>query len=121
MFIGELSLDGTLRHVRGVLSLAYLAKEQSITQFYVPECDAPEAALIDGIEVIPVPTLGHLVEHLFQLNTIPPFDRTTLVPEPESRLEKLVDFQDIKGQEHVKRAMEIWPQGLYHVGATWSG
>lgn len=115
MFIGELSLDGTLRHVRGVLPLAYLAKEQGIAQLYVPECDAPEAALIDGIKIIPVSTLGHLVEHLFLLNIIPPFDRTALAAEPEQQTERLVDFRDIKGQEYVKRAMEIVAAGAHHV------
>ena len=115
LYIGELSLDGTLRHVRGALSLAYLAKEQGISKIYLPECDAPEAALMDGIDIIPVPTLGHLVEHIFQLNVIPPFDRTTLKVAPEQQLERLVDFQDIKGQEYIKRAMEIVAAGGHHV------
>lgn len=115
MFIGELSLDGTLRHVRGALSLAYLAKENGMTTLYVPACDAAEASLLDGIDVIPVPTLGHLVEHLFQLNIIPPVDRSTLTRPPESASEKIVDFQDIKGQEYVKRAMEIAAAGGHHL------
>src|SRR5260221_6162900 len=54
LFIGELSLDGTLRHVRGILSLTYLAQEQGFTKIYVPEADALEAALVEGIDVIPV-------------------------------------------------------------------
>src|SRR5258707_9174433 len=81
-FVGELSLDGSLRHVRGVLSFAYLTRELGYTTLYVPECDAHEAALVDGIDVIPVPTLGHLVEHIFQLNLIPPLDRTQLILAP---------------------------------------
>jgi magnesium chelatase family protein len=115
LYIGELSLDGTLRHVRGALSLAYLAREQGISKIFLPECDAPEAALMDGIDIIPVPTLGHLVEHVFQLNIIPPFDRTTLKVSPDQQLERLVDFQDIKGQEYIKRAMEIVAAGGHHV------
>src|SRR5258706_11301339 len=59
LFVGELSLDGTLRHARGVLALAQLARQMDCHTLYVPECDAPEAALIDGIDVIPVQTLGH--------------------------------------------------------------
>jgi magnesium chelatase family protein len=114
LFIGELSLDGTLRHIRGALSLAYLAKEQGFTRIFLPECDAAEAALMDGIDVIPVPTLGHLIEHIFQLNVIPPFDRSTLKVPPEQQLERLVDFQDIKGQEYIKRAMEIVAAGGHH-------
>lgn len=114
LFIGELSLDGTLRHVRGSLSYAYLARELGLSKLYLPECDAQEAALVEGIDVIPVPTLGHLVEHIFQLNVIPPLDRTqinlTTTPPPE----RLVDFSDIKGQEYVKRAMEIVAAGGHH-------
>ena len=51
LFIGELSLDRTLRHIRGALSLAYLAKEQGLSKHYLPETDAAEAALIDGIDI----------------------------------------------------------------------
>src|SRR5260221_3458698 len=115
LFIGELSLDGTVRHVRGALSLAYLAKEQGISTLYLPESDAAEAALIDGIDIIPVPTLGHLVEHVFQMNVIPPFDRSVLKAAPTPQLERLVDFSAIKGQEYVKRAMEIVAAGSHHV------
>src|SRR5258708_4513601 len=115
LFIGELSLDGTVRHVRGALSLAYLAKEQGISTLYLPESDAAEAALIDGIDIIPVPTLGHLVEHVFQLNIIPPFDRTTLKSSTDQTPERLVDFQAIKVQEYIKRAMEIVAAARRHV------
>lgn len=114
MFIGELSLDGTLRHARGILPLAYLAKEMGCTTFYVPECDAAEAALVDGIDVIPVPTLGHLVEHIFQLNLIPPFDRRALAQPAEQPLERVVDYSAVKGQEYVKRAMEVVAAGGHH-------
>ncbi len=115
LFIGELSLDGTVRHVRGALSLAYLAKEHGISKLYLPESDAAEAALIEGIDIIPVPTLGHLVEHVFQLNVIPPFDRVMLKSSVDQSLERLVDFQNIKGQEYIKRAMEIVAAGGHHV------
>src|SRR5258708_31861521 len=114
LFVGELSLDGTLRHVRGVLSFAYLTRELGFHTLYVPECDAPEAALVDGIDVIPVPTLGHLVEHLFQLNVIPPLDRTQIKLAPEPRTDRLVDFSAIKDQHYVKRAMEIVAAGGHH-------
>ncbi|MBE7511487.1 MAG: YifB family Mg chelatase-like AAA ATPase [Anaerolineales bacterium] len=114
LFIGELSLDGTLRHVRGALSYAYLARDLGLSRLYLPECDALEAALVDGIDVIPVPTLGHLVEHIFQLNVIPPLDRTQINLTPTQPPERLVDFSDIKGQEYIKRAMEIVAAGGHH-------
>ncbi len=114
LFIGELSLDGTLRHVRGALSYAYLTKELGYHTLYLPECDAQEAALVEGIDVIPVPTLGHLVEHIFQLNLIPPLDRSQINLTATQAPERLVDFSDIKGQEYVKRAMEIVAAGGHH-------
>src|SRR5512135_2890449 len=64
LFIGDLSLDGTVRHVRGVLPMAVVAQEQGFKRVFVPESDAAEAALIPDIEVIPVPTLEVLFNHL---------------------------------------------------------
>src|SRR5205823_256126 len=114
VFVGELSLDGSVRHVRGVLSFAYMTKSLGYRTLYVPECDAPEAALVDGIDVIPVPTLGHLVEHVFKLNVIAPIDHAQIPTAPEQVKERIVDFSMIKGQEYVKRAMEIVAAGGHH-------
>jgi len=114
IFVGELSLDGTLRHVRGVMSFAYMTRELGYSKLYVPECDAPEAALVDGIDVIPVPSIGHLVEHVFQLNLISPYDRSRIPASSEPALERLVDYSEVKGQEFVKRAMEIVAAGGHH-------
>ena len=63
-FVGELSLDGTLRHTDGILSMVLLARDQSYDTVFVPEVDGAEAALVDGVQVIPVPSLALLIAHL---------------------------------------------------------
>ena len=64
MFLGELSLDGTLRHTNGVLPLVALAKEEGIPTVIVPEADAREASLIEGVKIIPIASLAQLVSYL---------------------------------------------------------
>jgi magnesium chelatase family protein len=70
--VGELSLDGSLRHVRGILPMAALALEEGYTYLLVPAVDAEEAALVEGIEVLPVTSLTALVNHLTEINSIKP-------------------------------------------------
>src|SRR5438876_2206745 len=64
VFLGELSLDGTLRHTPGVLPMVMIARERGARRVYVPAGDAPEAALVDGLEVVAAPTLADLVNQL---------------------------------------------------------
>ena len=73
LYIGELSLDGGVRHVNGILSMASVARDQGITRVYVPAADAPEAALIPGLTVYPVESLGQLAMHLNNLLPIAPY------------------------------------------------
>lgn len=119
LFIGELSLDGSLRHIDGVLPMAHMAQQQGIKTVYLPEIDAPEAALIRGLEVIPVPSMSALVSHLRDFDPIPPFEHSERFDRVED-LPYTVDFADIKGQEHVRRALEVAAAGGHNCLMTGS-
>ncbi|MEA3406956.1 MAG: YifB family Mg chelatase-like AAA ATPase [Chloroflexota bacterium] len=110
LFIGELSLDGSVRHVNGIISMASVAREEGVETLYVPAADAPEAALIPDLAIIPVRSLGQLAMHLNNLKLIEPYveeDDLFAASEPEYA----VDFAEIRGQEHAKRAMEVAAAG----------
>jgi magnesium chelatase family protein len=116
LFVGELSLDGSIRHVKGALPIAHSAYLENYERVFVPAEDAPQASLVNGIEVIPVESLGQLVEHLYGLQPISPYtsDLETLGANG-ALMEGLVDFSEIRGQEHVKRALEIAAAGNHNV------
>jgi magnesium chelatase family protein len=113
IFLGELALDGMIRPVKGVLSMAITARDLGLKGIFLPAENAPEAAVVDGIPIFPVKTLSQVVDALNGIAKVSPV---------QSEINHLfepavfqVDFMDVKGQEHAKRALEIAAAGSHNL------
>jgi len=114
LILGELSLDGSIRPIKGTLSMAVKAKEAKLRGFLLPHDNAPEAAIVEGVDIYPVTNLPEAVEFLNGNRPLTPFkvDPMSLFME-QSKSD--TDFQEVKGQAQVKRALEVAAAGGHNI------
>ena len=113
LILGELALDGLVRPIKGALPITVMAKEMGFKRLFLPAENAAEAAVAGGILVHPVKTLTQLVEALAGVNPIEPVrvDIDAVFQPPKHH----VDFGDVRGQENVKRALEVAAAGGHNL------
>ncbi len=116
IFLGELSLDGSLRHTNGILPMVALALQDGLDTIIVPETDAREASLIDGARITPLASLSQLASYFRGEINIPEYTRSESRDAPPAP--SGVDLAYIKGQEHVKRALEVAAAGGHNLIMT---
>ena len=113
LIIGELSLNGMVRPVKGVLPITICAKEMGLKGVILPFENAAEASVVDGIEIFPIQHLSDAVEFLAGSKNIMPVKKEDNLIDTE--LEWDIDLQDVKGQENAKRALEIAVAGAHNI------
>ncbi|RLB40793.1 MAG: ATP-dependent protease [Deltaproteobacteria bacterium] len=113
IYLGELALDGTLRPVRGVLPTAVSARSLGVGGMFLPLQNAPEAGVVQGLQVYPVRSLAQVVEHLKGLSKIRPLSREINDLARDAAYE--IDFIDVLGQENAKRALQVAAAGGHNL------
>ena len=109
IFVGELSLDGTVEKINGVLPICIEARKLGIKRIILSKKNAKEASVIDGLEIIPVNNLNEIIEYLNGEGYIDKEKNQKSIMQDDVKYE--FDFSEIKGQENVKRALEISAAG----------
>ncbi len=114
LFIGELSLDGLVRPVRGIVSHTEVAKQHGFKRIFVPKVNAMQAGLVEGIEIIPVTSLLEISDILAGKRISQPFNYSSMTTPPQENPGQ-VDFIDIYGQAYAKRALQIAAAGHHNL------